>query len=272
MLVHGLCGCHAAGYMVRFADRLTRMGLRVFRLDMRGCGDSAETCQTITHAGRGGDLVAGLSYIAGHFDGPLGVVGVSLGGNQALRAAGRIGGGHDDRPDWWSRVAAVMAIAPPIDLQACSDRMETPHLRPYNRYFIRHLLDRLPPAMRQNEILVDALARPRPKTLRQFDRQFTAPLAGFLDETQYYRESAAIRWLGLIDRPTLIVAAADDPLVPVSMFQPAAISPSPTTRLLVPEVGGHVGFIQRNATSWMDEVVASCFQAAFRSAAQVNND
>ena len=38
LLLHGLAGCHGSGYMMRLADRLTRRGLRVFRMDMRGTG------------------------------------------------------------------------------------------------------------------------------------------------------------------------------------------------------------------------------------------
>src|SRR5262249_8186526 len=38
MLVHGLCGCYRSPYMSRMAGKLLRRGLRVVRVNLRGCG------------------------------------------------------------------------------------------------------------------------------------------------------------------------------------------------------------------------------------------
>ena len=38
ILVHGLGGDHRSGYMVRVAAKLNQQGVRVFRMDQRGCG------------------------------------------------------------------------------------------------------------------------------------------------------------------------------------------------------------------------------------------
>ncbi len=273
LMIHGICGCHSADYMIRFKRRLASSGIRTFRLDMRGCGDAGDLCQTITHAGRSEDVLTAIEFVGDLVDNassPIGAVGVSLGGNQLLLAAGRVGNGFHQRPKAWSRVGPILAIAPPLDLQACSDAMQSPKLRFYNWYFIHHLLRRASPALRQNPQYQAALEQARPKKLRQFDRIFTAPLGGFESESDYYHRSSAVNVIQDIQKPTLIVTAANDPLVPVSSFGPVrqAIESHASTspvRLHVTAQGGHHGFLKTDRTSWADDLVASYFDAGFAS-------
>jgi uncharacterized protein len=123
LLIHGLCGCHASPYMLRFASELVNIGVRTFRMDMRGCGAAFGLSRNVTHAGRSDDVLAALHRIAELRPlANLGVVGVSLGGNQLLRAAGRVSGSLDKRPAWWDRLRFAAAISPPIDLARCSSK------------------------------------------------------------------------------------------------------------------------------------------------------
>ncbi len=272
LLLHGICGCHTAGYMVRFQRRLNEQGIRTFRLDMRGCGDSAPLCRTITHAGRSEDVLAAIEFVAGEVDdsaSPIGALGVSLGANQLLLAAGRIGSGTQATPTHWNRVGPLLAIAPPIDLQMCSDAMESAKLRFYNWYFIKHLLRRASPQLRARADYQEMLRLPKPKTLRQFDRQFTAPLAGFESERDYYGASSASTVAHDIDVPTLIVTSADDPLVPVDSFVKlqerlgSHADKAGKVRVHISPAGGHHGFMQRDRTGWTDDLVSDFFGSAF---------
>lgn len=269
LMIHGICGCHAAPYMIRFQRRLNAIGIRTFRLDMRGCGASADLCSSVTHAGRSEDVLAAVQFIGDLIDdpsSPIGGVGVSLGGNQWLLAAGRVGNGHHATPQVWSRVGPILAIAPAMDLQLCSDAMQSPKLRFYNWYFIHHLLKRASAPLRRNPVYQKSLAGPKPKTLRQFDRDFTAPLGGFESESDYYHQSSAVHVVESITKPTLIVTAADDPLVPLESFEPvralAARELSPV-RLHVTPTGGHHGYLQPGRTSWSDDLVTAFFENAF---------
>ncbi|MCM2373767.1 YheT family hydrolase [Aporhodopirellula aestuarii] len=282
LMIHGICGCHAAPYMVRFQRRLGQLGIRTFRLDMRGCGDSAALCRSITHAGRSEDVLAAIEFIASVVNdsaSPIGAVGVSLGGNQLLLTAGRVGNGVHAAPSGWDRVGPILAIAPPLDLQRCSDAMQSARLRFYNWYFIKHLLRRASPQLRSREDYQEMLRQPRPRTLRQFDRKITAPLAGFESETDYYGQSSAASVVGDIAVPTLIVTSSDDPLVPVESFSPYLAGTDGVgrhdaksrgvedggrpVRLHVSNGGGHHGFLKRDRTSWSDDLVSAFFAGAF---------
>jgi predicted alpha/beta-fold hydrolase len=138
--------------------------------------------------------------------------------------------------------------------------MERLLLRPYNRYFIRLLIDRVPQQVRHREDFQLAATKPRPRTLRELDDQFTAPLSGFTDATEYYRQASACRVTRRIDVQTLVLTSVDDPMVPIGCFTDDQGIWSPTTQVLVSPGGGHVGFIAHDGTSWMDAVLDQWFQ------------
>ena len=152
LLVHGLSGCHGSPYMIRLANRFTKLGQRVFRVDMRGCGAGSSLARQLNHAGRSDDLMFALGFAAETTgSGKLQAVGVSLGANQLLRGVGRIGAGLDATPAWFSRLERIAAVAPPLDLMRCSINMQRPSRRIYNYYFMRQLLQRVPNKVRERE-------------------------------------------------------------------------------------------------------------------------
>src|SRR5262245_2006666 len=55
VLIHGLAGCFESGYMRRIAAKLNGRGVRVFRMDMRGCGAGEDLARGTTHCGRWAD-------------------------------------------------------------------------------------------------------------------------------------------------------------------------------------------------------------------------
>ena len=258
VLLHGITGCHAAGYQRRFAGRLVAAGIRTLRVDLRGCGSSRDTCRGITHAGRAEDVAAALSFAAvriGQRHSRVGAVGVSLGGNQLLLAAGQIARGTQPPPDGWLYVDRLLAMAPPVDLQACADRMQRRRLRFYNRYFIRKLIATANDHVRGSEAFVHITLSGWPKTLAGFDQSITAPLAGFDNERAYYAACSAGPLIDSIAVPTLIVAAANDPLVPIESVRRFVAPQHPRVRLLELPTGGHHGFISRGGGAWSDDLV-----------------
>ncbi len=256
LLVHGLTGCHAAPYMVRLAHRFVGLGMRVYRMDMRGFGAAIDLTRNLSHAGRSDDCMAALGAIADRNpSGPMFAIGVSLGAGQLLRAMGRIGAGIDAAPNWVERVAGVATVSPPLDLLRCSDNMQRLALRPYNHYFIRSLLSRVPPGVRRRDDFAQCILGRRPRTLRELDDRFTAPLSGFADAFAYYEASSACRVVQSIRVPALVLAAVDDPIVPIDCFTKDSTRWSATTQLIVSQHGGHVGFVDRNGGSWMDDVL-----------------
>jgi len=253
LMIHGLAGCHQASYMVRLAHRWMDAGLRVFRIDMRGIGAGVHLSRNISHSGRSDDVIAALRFIARQTGpGPIMALGVSLGGHQLLRAVSRIGAGLDPTPNWFPRLRRIAAVAPPLNIPECSRNMQRISRRPYNRYFIRELLSRIPPLVQQREEFQRGIAGRRPRTLLELDDRVTAPLSGFADAADYYHQSTIHQIVSHNPVPTLVLVADDAPIVPVTTFTDHQVDWPELTHVHVTHTGGHVGFIDQTNNCWMD--------------------
>ncbi|HEX5105778.1 MAG TPA: alpha/beta fold hydrolase, partial [Pirellulaceae bacterium] len=249
LLLHGLGGCHQSGYMQRCAAKLNERGYRVFRMDLRGYGAGFPLARHPVHAGRSEDAAAVLNYVIELCpDSPIHLVGFSMGANIVLKLAGELG---QLAP---ANLASVMAVAPPIDLVECSRNMQRRLNHFYDRRFVRSLLALIE---RRRQLVPGALHRPLdppPRRLVDFDERFTAPLSGFESAHDYYTRASSGPLLCHIAVPTLIVTAANDPIIPVGPFERASYSP--TTNLVVTPCGGHLGFIARPGLDpdrrWLD--------------------
>jgi predicted alpha/beta-fold hydrolase len=235
MLIHGLAGCHGSGYMMRIADKLCRAGFRVFRLDLRGCGAGAELARQSLHAGRVDDVLAGAQFIQQLCPGtPLTLVGFSLGASMLLKLLGS----HRPLP---ASIDSSIAVAPPLDLAACSRNLSRGWNRMYDRSFVRMLSRCVDLRRRRVPDFVDRDGTRRPTSLYEFDASFTAPLGGFDDVEDYYHRCSSLHDLPRIRVATRILFAKDDPLVPADVFSQAVFSP--TTRVYATDNGGHLGFL-----------------------------
>jgi len=235
--------------MVRIAHKLNEKNVCTFRMDMRGCGAGFRLAQKPGHAGRSEDVQAVVDFLSRHCLGsPIALFGVSLGGNLLLKLLGEWG----DQPP--AQVRRAMAIAPPVDLVACSEAISRKRMIVYNRWFVKMLLEQV----RMRYDFVPALAQislnPSPRSLFEFDDRVTARLSGFENANDYYHRSSAMHVLPDIQVPTVIVTSSDDPMVPVSTFNRAELSAH--VHLHVTKGGGHVGFVGRTNgdadRNWLD--------------------
>lgn len=92
----------------------------------------------------------------------------------------------------------------------------------------------------------------------------TAPEFGYRSAADYYNQASALRVVGQIRVPTMILTAQDDPLVPIDSFRSDAIVGNPFITLVAPEHGGHCAFISNNSGDerfWAEQrVVEFCAQ------------
>jgi uncharacterized protein len=249
LLIHGLAGSHESGYMRRIAHKLNVAGVRAFRMDLRGCGAGAGLARLPYHSGRSEDAAATLEFIARRLPrSPTTLVGFSLGANIALKLLGELAG----RP--CGNLDSAMAVCPPVDLAACSRRISQGSSRLYDRFFVRLLMRQLELAraisLNENR---DQLSR-RPRSLWEFDDQFTAVVCGFGSAENYYRVASCAQYVPDIRLPTLILSSRDDPMIPRESLERVLLPSS--VQLHVTDHGGHLGFIGRSGVDpdrrWMD--------------------
>jgi len=259
LLIHGLAGCHGSGYMIRIAGKLNEAGVRVFRMDQRGCGAGAGLARLPYHAGRSEDPRAALEFISELCPGSgVSLVGFSIGGNIALKLLGE---NLDRLPH---NLTDAIAVNPCIDLAQCARRLARLDARPYDRYFAKLLVRRVDLYDPPDSTIGSAGRTPRPRCLRDFDSVYTAPLGGFRSVDDYYARSSAAQFIPNICLPTRILTARDDPIVPVCLFENLPLPPA--VRLCVAESGGHLGYFARRGIDpdrrWMDWRIVDWVTAA----------
>lgn len=246
LLLHGLGGSYASSYMVRITEKLGARGIRVFRMDMRGCGAGDELAYSPGHAGRSEDVRLCIERIHRLCpDSPLRIAGFSMGGNLLLKMLG-------ENLHAAGSVTSAFAVSPPIDLCICSDNLRR---YPLYDYAFRSSLFR---QIRTRRVRVPQLRSinldPLPRTIREFDDRITAPLSGFADATDYYRQTSSVHLLANINVPTTILVADDDPLIPVHMFDRPDLPDC--VRVVRTRHGGHLGFISAQGSDpdrrWLD--------------------
>jgi hypothetical protein len=211
-------------------------GFHVARMNMRGAGESESANKHFYNAGRDQDVLEVLRALEPSCARLL-VLGFSLGASVALLALGR-------RREHIPRgVNAVAAVCPPLDLSACASALERSPGRIYTGYFVRNLRDAYVRRQRRHPELYEAGRERGARTVRQFDERITAYYGGYRDAEDYYARSSAGPWLTEIDRPTLILAAQDDPMVPPSSVTRFALPTSGVVEREVLTTGGHMGFV-----------------------------
>ena len=236
VLVHGLGGDHRSGYMVRIAAKLKQRGVRVFRMDQRGCGAAAFLSARTAHAGRSDDIADFLDWVTSHCPGSsLSLVGFSLGGNAVLKLAGEAG-----RSVPW-KLKLVIAVAPPIDLEYCAVQLSRPRRRFYDRRFVRELCRQVRHRCQRMPAAKGLPSGARPRSVFEFDDCYPSQVNGFRDAVDYYEQSSAGPWLDSISVETRILVAKDDPVVPSEIFDD--ISHPGCLQLLKTEHGGHLGYL-----------------------------
>jgi predicted alpha/beta-fold hydrolase len=235
LLVHGLGGTHRSAYLVRVAKLLLRHGLRVVRLDLRGCGGGMALARRPYHGGCSEDVRAAALEIGRWTpESPLVVIGFSLGGNIALKLAG------ETRDHPVANLELVAAVSPPVDFQQCAALMALPRNRLYELHYVRTLIRQV----RQRQAIFPeeaAVSFPRRMTMRLFDDLYTAPRCGFDDALHYYRCASSRPVLPRIAVPALILTARDDPFITVEPLE--TLAPHPHLEVSILEWGGHLGFL-----------------------------
>lgn len=236
VVLHGLEGSARRRYMLLTYRSLQQHGMEAVGLNFRGCSGEPNRALRSYHSGETGDLRSVVELLRQRWPGrPLGAVGYSLGGNVLLKFLAEEGEA--------SPLRAAVAVSVPFDLAAGARATEHGLMgRVYSLYFLHGLRRKI----RQKATLlagaIDVDAALRARTLRAFDDAATAPLSGFADAQDYYRQCSSGPRLPEIRTPTLIVHARDDPFQRDGLPE-AAVRDNPAITARFTRRGGHVGFV-----------------------------
>jgi hypothetical protein len=242
LLLHGLEGSRQSAYAREIVHGAARRGWRAVVLEFRSCGGVLNRALRTYHSGETSDLRHVLATLCARWpQSPWCAVGFSLGANVLLKALG------EDDAALPAALCGAAAVSPPFDLGVCSAQCDQRLGGAIARHFLKTLIPKAIAKAQQHPGRIDAAAVRRCRTFRAFDDLVTAPTHGFRDADHYYTSQSCGPFLPSIRRPTLLIAAADDPLCRPELLPHDVAARSPW---LVPQFvdrGGHVAFVAGGA-------------------------
>ena len=250
VLVHGLEGSSEGSYMRSLAQRALESGYCAHRMNMRNCGGTEAYCPALYHAGLTIDILSFLRHLRQHDPLPVFLVGYSLGGNQVSKLAGELGQQGEEL------LAGVCAVSTPVDLAVCSRSIQSRENWLYQKQFVVRMKNTLRRKHARMPALFSLRDIDRIHTIWDLDDAFIAPLGGFRDAAHYYSTQSAQNVLAAVRVPMLMVHSADDPFIPIALYQQPAIRQNPHIQFLPTAHGGHMGFIaRRKPRFWLNEAI-----------------
>lgn len=254
ILCHGLEGSTDTHYMRGMTLACKTAGWDTLGFNYRGCGGPINQKSHGYTAGGTDDLATVISHaLATDRYHSLALIGFSLGGNIVLKYAG-------ERCDAYpAELTAIAVVSAPCDLNACTSQIQRTENWLYHMRFVRSLVSTM---QRKKHLVTNDLGhwpKDRVSSVKQFDDIFTAPLNGYRDARDYYTQNSAYPYLQDITRPTLILNALDDPILPPSCYPREQAQQNRALFLETPQHGGHLGFMRNHpsGTYWHEQRVAA---------------
>ena len=242
VISHGLEGNSHRSYVVGMVEALNRAGWDCLAWNYRSCSGEINRQLRFYHHGATDDLITVIRHaVQSRRYRRIDLVGFSMGGNLTLVYLGRE---TKQVPPFIGR-AVVFSV--PCNLKDCAHRLAKWRNRPYMRYFLKPLFRKLKEKRKRFPDQLNVEGFRKIKTFQQYDDRYTAPLHGFRDAEDYWRQTGSVRYLKRIRVPVLIVNARNDPFLADTCYPIGTARDSSTIFLEMPRSGGHVGFVAFNA-------------------------
>lgn len=238
LLLHGLEGSSASGYMQLMLRDAAALGWTAIALNARSCSGEPNLLPASYSSGDFRDL----AWLVGQLEGRrLFAVGFSLGASVLLNFLAQ----HPLA----ARLEAAVAVSAPYELARGAAFLDS------GGFIARQYLARFLPTMKAKALQkaqrhpghFDAKAIAACTTLRDFDHLVTARLFGFASAEDYYARCSAAPQLEAITTPTLLLSSRDDALAPPLL--PGDVTKNAQLDVLVTRRGGHVGFVGGSVVS-----------------------
>jgi predicted alpha/beta-fold hydrolase len=241
IITHGLEGNSDRWYVLGMVKAINAGGWDAVAWNMRGCSGEPNKRLRSYHSGATEDLQEVIEHVINkrkyH---TLGLVGFSLGGNMTLKYLGERGG------QVTQEIAGAVTCSVPCDLAWGAEQMARPVNKIYMKRFTRMLHEKIKAKMSIMPDKIDDEGYNLIKTFRDFDDRYTAPLHGFQDAEDYYRQNSCKQFIPQISIPALLVNARNDPFLSEPCYPLREAEVNPNFFLEMPKSGGHIGFVSFN--------------------------
>lgn len=247
IFIHGWEGSAHSTYLLSAASHLYEQGFSIFRLHMRDHGPSHHLNEGAFLAINLDEILDALEQIQKRFPHEkIYLIGFSLGGNFAVRAAANLKG-RDIRLD------KVLAICPAIDPKSVSNAINESPI--YSRYFMRKWRKSFTKKLALFESYQSLAHLLDHESILTMQDEFV-PLYTDYESAEAYFEAYALdaKNLTKMDAPCHMLLAADDPVIRIETLE--KLPDLEDLTYVVSPFGGHCGFVRDyRFTVWIDEYI-----------------
>lgn len=255
----GLNNDSRTGFIQEAMQHWREAGFHAVTLNYRGCGGLAMTSKRFGCFDSWQDIAPVLQHIEEKHPGAtLFGMGWSMGGMLLLRHLAEHGS--------QARIKAAVTVAAPVDLPATTASLESTIKKRLMNFAMANgvKLNGLAVASRSSllsDLPVGALMRCT--NLRQMDELTIVPRHGYKNADEYYSQNSPHLMLHRISVPTLLVNAADDPVVSSKTLPLEDIKQNPRMFLAITRRGGHIGWGSGGlgAAAWTDNMATDFMRA-----------
>ena len=256
VLLHGWEGSSHSSYIVTTTECLLARGFDVLRLNLRDHGDSHHLNRELFNSTRSPEVASALQgFVDSHDYEHVFAAGFSLGASFALRIAADRGVplGLD----------GVIAVCPPVDPARAMDALNQGFFA-YERYFFskwHQSLQRKLECFPDFDYADDLAAA---KSLDDLNRIFIPKHTIYDNVDDYFAAYALVGdRLTSLALPATLIAAADDPIIPVDDL--GRIDAIESMRIEKYRYGGHCGFLENLAArSWVETRIVDIIEETLR--------
>ncbi|MDN5210662.1 alpha/beta fold hydrolase [Fulvivirgaceae bacterium BMA12] len=239
IISHGLEGSSERHYVKGMAKTYHQNGWDVLAWNCRTCSGEINRTARFYHHGATDDLKAVIDHavLPDNYQNVV-LVGCSMGGSLILKYLGE----NQVLP---KALLCATVFSVPCNLKSSAMALEKAENRFYKRRFLKKLEKKVKAKAEIMPGVVKYDGFDDIKNFTDFDNKYTAPLHGFLDAEDFYKNASAENYLSKINLPTLLVNAKNDPFLPAACYPVEIARNHDSIYLEMPEHGGHVGFSLR---------------------------
>lgn len=238
ILSHGLEGDSQRQYMKGMAKMFSGHNWDVLAWHCRSCSGEMNRKLRLYNHGEIGDFGEVIQHALerGKYETVV-LIGFSMGGNISMKYLGVHGRAVP------SQIKASIVFSSPCDLKSGAEILNKSENWIYRARFMNYLKKKIIIKAEQFPGVVNLDNLKKVKVWRDFDEYFSAPINGYKDAEDFYKQASAKNFMEGISIPTLLVNAQNDPILTPECSPVALCEQHPFIFLERPTIGGHVGFM-----------------------------
>ena len=248
IISHGLEGNSNRHYVAGTAKLFSEHGWDAIGWNCRSCSEEMNLLPRLYSHLDAPDLSEVIAHVlATKKYRQIALVGFSMGGAITLNYLTKLKASHP------AELIGAVAISAPVDVGASAIELEKSKNQFYLKRFLKKMINRIKRKAEQFPDVIDITGVDEINTFTEYDIRYTAPLNNCKDPEEFYTMASSKSKLHVIDIPTLLLIAEDDPFMPASCYPYDEARDHKNFNLEVPKRGGHVGFTKNSLKySWME--------------------